>query len=152
MMIISTQSSDNQIQTIPNIFNIFCKKKKKNSEILKSREILIFFGRTEEGLKSGRFSLLHGRITGMPFFAERITGMPFFAERITGMPFFADPATRNAHQKEDSNDTTFDKQEIDLGGGGHNLLMHIVKALIGFALKRIKHHFINYSSSHCQSI
>jgi hypothetical protein len=35
------------------------------AEILKSHEILIFFGRTGEGLKSGRFSLPRGRITGM---------------------------------------------------------------------------------------
>jgi hypothetical protein len=65
MIILSTQLSDDQIQTILNIFNIFCEKKKKNSEILKIQEILIFFGRMGEGLKSGRFSLPHGRITGM---------------------------------------------------------------------------------------
>jgi hypothetical protein len=36
---------------------------------MKSREILIFFGRTGEGLKSSRFSFPRGRITGMGFIA-----------------------------------------------------------------------------------
>jgi hypothetical protein len=35
------------------------------SKILKAREILIFIGRTGEGLKTGRFDLPPGNITGI---------------------------------------------------------------------------------------